>query len=378
MTLLDAGFAAATIALLAVIAMTDCRTMRIPLMPVLALAATGLAWHAVTPSDLGAVSAAWWMPLLGLGCGIAGPAAAIAGAEMGGRRWPLMPGDAWLLGGIGAVAGPLGLAWSIGAGTVCSLLYRALLQAKRGRPFRLGYVPLAPGMAAGAALVIAAMASGTGIASEDVLATREGDVLAAVVLPPEREPGPPGAAGEIVYVDTQEALTLSELASRMEAATGRRIVIEERPSRTGITAELERTAPVAIAWDGSVTALFDHVAAAHRYRWEWRGEAVVFYRYWDAEFAALVAPAPEVRQARWVVDTATEATLAEVLDRWASEADWSLVWSAESDYTLGADAVFEGSFLGAVDALLADPVTHATLNATAFPANRQLVVEEAR
>ena len=379
MTFLDAAFAASTIAFLAAIAAADCRTMTIPPVAPALLAVTGLAWHATSPSHFGLVSDAWWMPPAGLAAGLAVPAAMIIGAELRRRRWPLMPGDVFLLGGIGAVAGPLGLAWSLAAGTACSLLYRAFLQAKRGRPFATGYVPLAPGMAAGAAVVIIAMASGSGVAAEDdVLAMRDGEAIAAVVLAPEPDPGPPGAAGEIVYVDTGEALTLPELAARMEAATGRRIIIEERPSRTGVTAALATAAPQAIVWDGSVTALFDHVAGRHGYRWEWRGAAVIFYRYWDAEFAALVAPSPDARQAYWTIDTAAEATLAEVLDRWAGEAGWSLVWSAGSDYVLGADAVFEGSFLGAVDALLADPVTQATLTATAYRANRQLVIEEAR
>ena len=379
MTLIDAGFASAAILFLAAIAVADCRAMRIPPVAAALLAATGIAWHATTPSDLGLVSAAWWMPVAGLAVGIAVPASMMAWAEASRRRWPLMPGDALLLGGIGAVSGPLGLAWSLAAGSACSLIYRAHLQARRNRPFARGYAPLAPGMAAGSALVIAAIASGAACAQDgdDVIVTRDAEALAAVVLAPQPEPGPPGAAGEIVYVDTGEALTLPELGARMEAATGRRIVIEERPSRTGVATALETAAPRAIAWEGSVTGLFDHAAQRHGYRWEWRGEAVVFYRYWDAEFAATLEPGPDVIQARWVIDTATEATLAEVLDRWAGEAGWSLVWSASNDYRLGADAVFEGSFLGAVDALLADPVASATLTATAYQANRQLVIEEA-
>ncbi len=375
MTFIDAGFASAAIAFLGAIAAADCRTFVIPPSAALALAATGLAWHAMTPTDLGLVSLAWWMPALGLAAGIAVPAAMMAAAELAGRRWPLMPGDACLLGGIGAAAGPLGLAWSLAAGSACSLLYRACLQARRNRPFARGYVPLAPGMAAGAGLVIAAIASGAALAEDGD--PGDGERLAAVVLGPDIDPGPPGAAGEIVFVDTGEALTLPELAARMEAASGRRIVIEERPARTGVTQTLETAPPLAIAWEGSVTGLFDHAASRHGYRWEWRGEAVVFYRYWDAEFAATVAPRPDVVQARWVIDTDREATLAEVLERWAGEAGWSLVWSAEDDYRLGADAVFEGSFLGAVDALLADPVTHATLTATAYRANRRLVIEQA-
>lgn len=377
MTLLDAAFAAAALALLLLIATVDCRTMRIPPMAAALLAATGLAWHAATPSDLGTVSAVWWMPLLGLGCGIAGPCAAIAGGWMARRRWPLMPGDAWLLGAIGAVAGPLGLAWSIVAGTLCSLLYRACLQAKRGRPFAAGYAPLAPGMATGAALVVVAMASGTGIASDDAPETEAGR-LAAVVLGPEVDPGPPGADEHMTALAAREPLTIAEAAARLAALTHLATVVEDRPSRTGVTEILPDPGPQRFDLEGSLVEILDKLAALYRHRWEWRENGIVFYRYWDSEFAAASEPSPQVTQARWVVDTAAEATLAEVLERWAGEADWSLVWSADSDYRLGADAVFEGSFLGAVDALLADPVAQATLAATAFPANRQLVIEEAR
>lgn len=215
-------------------------------------------------------------------------------------------------------------------------------------------------------------------ATEDaVIVTGEADTLAAVVLAPDSDPGPPGAAGEIVFVDTGEALALPELSSRPEAATGRRIVIEERPSRTGATAVLQTAPPQAIEWDGAVTGLFDHVAARHGYRWEWRGEAVVFYRYWDDEFAGIVPPA-SVHRAFWEIDRARHPTLKVVLESWAGEAGWTLSWTAQADFALGADARFESSFLGAVDAVLADPATSARLVATAYEANRQLVIEEAR
>ena len=230
-----------------------------------------------------------------------------------------------------------------------------------------------------AALVSATLIATSVCAQEpDVLATAGTDTLAAVVLAPVADPGPPGAASEIVFVDEVEALTLPETAARLEAATGRSIVIEERPSRTGITAVLETAAPQAVTWDGSATGLFDHVASRHGYRWEWRGEAVVFYRYWDAEFASTATRRQPPRRTFWEIDRTAHATLRAVLESWAGEAGWSLAWTSEDDFALGADAVFEGSFLGAVDAVLADPATATRLVATAYQANRQLVIEEAR
>ena len=70
-----------------------------------------------------------------------------------------MPGDGILLGGIGACLGPLGLAWALIAGAALSIAYRSCLQRKRRRPFTAGYTPLGPGMAGGALLVLALVAS---------------------------------------------------------------------------------------------------------------------------------------------------------------------------------------------------------------------------
>ena len=205
----------------------------------------------------------------------------------------------------------------------------------------------------------------------------ESERLAAVVLAPDVDPGPPGADEHMTALAAPEPLTLAEAAARLEALTLLAVEVEDRPSRTGIHLTLAEPPPQRFDIEGSLVEIVDRLAALYGYRWEWRDATIVLYRYWDAEFALSVLPAPEIRQARWIIDTDREATLAEVLERWAGEAGWSLVWSAETDYRLGADAVFEGSFLGAVDALLADPVTHATLTATAYRANRQLVIEEA-
>ena len=377
MTILDASFAGIAIAVLASIAITDCRAMRISPPATALLASTGLAWHATTPSHLGMVSLVWWMPALGLAAGIAIPATMILAAQIARRPWPLMPGDACLLGGIGAATGPLGLAWSIVAGAACTMLYRLHLQGRRKRPFARGYVPLAPGMAAGAAIVIAWIASGAALADDHVDAGTQGERLVAVVLGPAVDPGPPGADEHVTSLAASEPLTLPEAAARLAALTFMAVEVEDRPSRTGIVHPLATPAPQRFDLKGSLVEILDRLAALYRYRWEWRGNTVVFYRYADAEFAASTEPGPEERQVRWIIDTDRDASLAEVLERWSGEAGWSLVWSSDTDYRLGADAVFEGSFLGAVDALLADPVTHATLTATAYQANRRLVIEEA-
>ena len=377
MTDTDLGFGAIAVVLLASTAWSDARRFTIEPWAGIALAVTGLAWHGTTASDLGVVSTAWWMPALGLAIGVAAAALPIGVAEMRARPWPLMPGDGILLGAIGALVGPVGLAWSVLAGTPIALAHRGCLQRKRNRPFRSGYAPLAPGLAAGALAVLTMLAAGVAVAQEDeVLTEGPGDTLSAVVLAPEIDPGPPGAAEAPVAITADEPLTLPELAARIEAATGRSVTIEERPSRTGVAAALDTAPPLAIDYEGPLAGLLDRMAAGHRYRWEWRHEAIVFYRYWDAEFALLSEPLHEPAPVIWKIDRERHPTLKAVLESWAGDAGWSLIWSVGRDYSLAADAIFEGTFLATVDSVLSDPATSGTLTATAYKANRQLVIEE--
>ena len=246
--------------------------------------------------------------------------------------------------------------------------------------YRSGRVPLVACVVAGTLVVFAAWPphARSQQPAGDIGAVTESERLAAVVLAPDVDPGPPGADEHMTSLAATEPLTLAEAAARLEALTHIAVEIEERPSRTGIAHSLAEPEPARFDLEGSLVEIVDRLAALYGFRWEWRDTTIVFFRYWDEEFALAARPAPDARQARWEIDTDRDATLAEVLERWSQEAGWSLVWSAGADYSLGADAVFEGSFLGAVDALLADPATHATLTATAYEANHRLVIEEAR
>ena len=163
----DFGFAAIAAVLLIGIAVSDARRLVIEPWAGATLAVTGIAWHATGTSDLGVVSRAWWMPLLGLSCGLSAVALPIAAAAACRRRWPLMPGDGLLLGGVGACLGPLGLAWAIVTGALIAAAHRMCLQRKRRRPWTAGYTPLGPGMAAGALLVLALVAGGQAVAEGD-------------------------------------------------------------------------------------------------------------------------------------------------------------------------------------------------------------------
>ncbi|MDE0204232.1 MAG: hypothetical protein OXK73_17575 [Rhodospirillaceae bacterium] len=190
----DFGFAAIAAVLLVGIAWSDARRMTVEPWAGLTLIVTGVAWHVSSPSDLGMVSLAWWMPLLGLAAGAAAVAIPITIAEVLARRWPLMPGDGILLGGIGACLGPLGLAWALIAGAALTTAYRACLQKKRRRPLTAGYAPLGPGMAAGALLVLAlaaggqAVARGDGGGADDVRLERLPDHLVSPANPPGETP----------------------------------------------------------------------------------------------------------------------------------------------------------------------------------------------
>ena len=78
----------------------------------------------------------------------------------------------------------------------------------------------------------------------------------------------------------------------------------------------------------------------------------------------------------WPVRAGDHETLEGVLASWADTAGWTLIWRASRSYALAADAEFRGNFLDAVDQLLADAATRRSLAATAYDANRHLVIED--
>ncbi len=82
----------------------------------------------------------------------------ILAAEALGRRWPFYPGDVLLFAALGWLLGPWNLFWALPAGAVSALARHACVQRRRGRSWLQGYVPLGPGMAAGAGTVLAATA----------------------------------------------------------------------------------------------------------------------------------------------------------------------------------------------------------------------------
>ena len=351
---------------LAAIAWHDCRRFEIPPEAVAALLAAGILLH-----DRGMT--AWSDGLAGAAFGAAVFLLPVIAAAGLGRRPPLLPGDAGLLGSLGWVLGPLGLAWALAIGAPLALVHRCWLQVRRQRPVAAGYAPLGPGLCAGGLAVFLMMHAG--IAMSDVPTT----ALASTEIGPDIAAGPPGSDTAIIRLSLPEAVDLSDLAPRIAAASSYALVIEERPARSpGGAAVLDSAPPLRLDYEGRLIDLLDRIAVASGYRWTWRNREIVFYRYWDREWQASTTT-PESRPPdAWEVDRARHDGLQEVLEAWAFAAGWTLDWKAGHDYRLGADARFTGDFLEAVDSLLADPATRRALVATAFEVNRHLVIEEAR
>ena len=425
----DAILAGAVLAAMAALAVHDARRALVDPRLVLALLVAAAAWRF---GGGGPEADGTWPRLasgiLGAALGVAAVMIPIALAAWCGRRWPLYPGDAMLLGAVGFLLGPLGLAWSMALGSGLGLLYRFCVQRKRGRPFRKGLVPLGPGMCAGAAAVFLCMNFGVALAGDP----RAGDgavdspaQTSRATVPPRAEHGvtmtpltPPAAersaqsalpatelgpaldalpaalaAGEI-SVEWSERLPFPALVRRLSTLAGVAMRIEERPGRIeGGAAVLDDPPPLRLAWQGPLAGLLDRVASLSGYDWSWEARvpgngAVVFFRYWDV---AQRGPAhgsgagnpvdagggePETGGG-WAVDPDEHRTLRGVLEDWAARAGWTLVWKAREDYGLGAAAVFEGGFLEAADALLSGPATRRTLDVRAYAANRHLVVGDA-
>ena len=411
---------------MAALGVVDARRMIVDPLLVLALVGAGLLWRLCGSAETGSLLGA----ALGAFLGIAVVAVPIAIAQWCRRPWPLFPGDAMLLGGLGFVLGPLGLGWSLLAGSLCSLLHRAWLQRRRGRAFRRGYCPLGPGMVAGAMAVFLFVNAGGSLAAEphapeaprpkfrdeaaplpapprpgphSALAATHS--LAATELAPVRVPLPGALSALEVAVDEMRALPFADLTGRIAGIAGVPVEVEERPARVAGGAAVLADAPdTRLAFEGRLPGLLNLVAARTGYDWTWEDGAIVLYRYWDVDQRpAQAAGEPRSGAVRetaeraggpaglrpeglpseglrplgpWSVDKARHPTLRDVLEDWAGRAGWTVVWNSARRYAVGAGASFEGGFLDAVDALLAAPATRRSLVAFAHERNRHLVIED--
>ena len=320
-----------------------------------------------------------------------------------------------MLAGVGFVLGPLGLGWSLLAGSVCALLHRIWLQRRRGRSFRRGYCPLGPGMVAGAMMVFLFVNAGGSLAADRGTPWSRGTpwygvaetlpplrpapietaigtaVLAATELAPVRMPLPPSLAAREVAVDEEAPLSFRAVTERIATLAGVSVEVEERPARVaGGALTLSDPPDARLAFEGSLPGLLNLVTARTGYDWTWADGAIVYYRYRDVdqrmpptdiEVAVRVdegvSEGADDTTALWTVDRARHETLRDVLEDWGAQAGWSVVWKPERHYAIGADASFEGVFLDAVDLLLAAPATRRSLVALAHEPNRYLVIEDA-
>ena len=400
----------AVLAAMAALAVHDARRARVDPRTVLALLGAAAAWRFAGPES---GDGGTWVRLadgvLGAALGVACVAVPIAAAQLLGRRWPLYPGDAMLLGAFGFLLGVPGLAWTMLLGSGLALVYRFCLQRRRGRPFRKGLVPLGPGMCAGAAVVFLCTSFGVAFAgTPDARAGVVAQRLPATELAPALASLPPALAAREVSVVVSERLPFPAMVRRLAAVSGVRMAVEERPPRIeGGAAALPDPPMLRLSWEGPLGGLLDRVAMLSGYDWSWETRVpgtlgpetlapetrvpkggLVFHRYWDVaqrgperatepDAARTVAAKGGDGPERWEVDPETHGTLRGVLEAWAVRAGWTLVWTAGRDYGLGAGAIFEGSFLEAADLLLSGPATRQALDARAYPANRHLVVGDA-
>ena len=333
MTATDLVLIVLVLAAMAAVAVTDARRAIVDPRMVLALVGAGLLWRLFGSAETGSL----WTAALGAALGVVVVAVPIALAYLRRRRWPLFPGDAMLLGGLGFVLGPLGLGWALLAGALCSLLHRACLQRRRGRSFLKGYCPLGPGMAAGAMAVFVFVNVGGALAADgseiplppehpashdvgvptppsapyrDVPLSRPGDIaaatgagdhldtgqlsgtgelfgtpmLAASELAPVRAPLPSPLAERTITIDEREPLAFAAIAGRIATLAGVPVKVEERPARVaGGAVRLPDPPRVHLAFDGSLPGLLDLVAKRTGYDWTWIDGAVVFHRYHDVE-----------------------------------------------------------------------------------------------
>ena len=299
--LMIAGLSSSLVlAAMAAMAVLDARRAVVDPRLVLALLAAAAVWRYLSPGDDSP-----WLPWIGMALGIAAVALPIALAQLRGRRWPLYPGDAMMLGAFGFLLGPIGLAWTMLLGSAFSLAYRVWVQRQRGRPVRKNLVPLGPGMTAGAAVVFLCVNFGVAFAAGEppphgVPAVTGTAALVTVSPLPDIAPGgAPLPATELAPVSTglPESIATRELVfeqndavsfpvalRRLSSLSGIATAIEERPARiAGGMAILSDAPPIRLIWRGALAGLLDRLAALSGYDWSWREGTVVFYRYWDIE-----------------------------------------------------------------------------------------------
>lgn len=374
MSAVDGLLALAVAGAMVAIAAVDARRFVIEPRLVALLLGAGLLWQLFGAGEA-VVARGFWVPALGAALGVTAVVLQIGAARAAGRRWPLFGGDALLLGAFGWVLGPLGLGWSLVIGSLCAVAHRVCLQRRRGRSVLRGYCPLAPGFTAGALAVFVWLNAGMSLAEEAGGAgEKAGPLRATESVAVEAVSLPVALAAREVAVEWHEPVPFAEAVRRLARVAGVPVEVEERPARVaGGAVELAEPGMVQLLFRGPVAALVDEVSRRTGYRWTWREGTLVFFRYWDTEHEGGVAEEP----GSWLVARDLHPTVRDVLRSWGGRVGWSVVWKAEHDYAVNADAAYSGEFLRAVDLLFADPGIRRSLVVSAYTRNRQLVIEDA-
>ena len=300
MTATDLVLIALVLAAMAAVAVVDARRAIVDPCLVLALVGTGLLWRLFGPAGTGPL----WSAGLGAALGVSVVAVPIAAAQLCRRRWPLFPGDAMLLGGVGFVLGPLGLGWALLAGAALALLHRAWFQRRRGRSFFRGYCPLGPGMVAGAMAVFVFMNAGGALAGDEpeiplppqhpalqdaaaavpphapsrpgaTAVAADTPTLAASELAPVRLPLPSSLAARTVAIDESEPLPFAAIIERIATLAGVPVEVEERPARVvGGAVRLPDPPRVRLAFEGALPGLLNLFAERAGYDWAYQGDSL--------------------------------------------------------------------------------------------------------
>ena len=466
MTLVGYVAGAGVIVLLGAIAAVDARRARISPTLVGLLLVAGSVWL-LLGGGREMLSGPLWGHAVAAAVGLGAPGLLILAAGLAGKRWPIYPGDAVLMGAVGGIVGPRALAWSVAFGCGLAVAHRVCIQRRRGRPVTAGYLPAGPGLALGAALVFGVVSAGMA-AEKDAAVVPEEVRIQAVEVAPLGGALPADLANREISLKPGIEVPFGAAAAAVGEAAGITVEIEERPSRIAEgDVELPDPPSVVLGEGGKLVSLLGEVAGPAGYGWEWRDGKLVFFRYWDRQWVAErgveaavaaevpnepgflkrvfgflfgteedshvagpakgieaveVAAGPEegarsraedddpgvetdaasaegaavARKAigeapaaakiepaveeppvtRWEVRPGEQRTLKGVLEAWAGQADWRVAWKAGADFSVAAEAVFEGEFLEAVDGLLSDPQLSRVLVARAY-ANRYLVIREA-
>ncbi len=274
--------AAAVVGLLGAIAVSDARRMRIPPAMVVALVCVGVAWL-IFGGGREAVGTVAWEHVAGVAFGVGVPGAIIAAAQARGRRWPIYPGDAMLLGAVGAVVGLRLLAWSIVIGCALAIVHRVCVQLRRGRRIVAGYLPAGPGLSAGAALVFVAVNAGFAFSAQEGAPPAAAPArIAATELLLAKTNFPPELANKTIVLAVGVPLHLPALVARIGEQAGVEVEIQERPARiAGGGTALPAAPAFEPGGERGLRDLLDEVTHKAGYSWEWKAGRVVVYRYWD-------------------------------------------------------------------------------------------------